>query len=85
MRFIYKTLLDEKEKKEERDGMQMQRESGRNASSLGWHVLRNSRSINHGRAVRGYIVRGGVSESIHSDCFKKKSTRKRMNLLIKCL
>jgi len=71
MRFIYKTLLDEKEKKEERDGMQMQRESGRNASSLGWHVLRISRSINHGKVVLGYKYRVGVSESIHSDCFKK--------------
>ena len=85
MRFVYKTLLDEKEKKEERDGMQMQRESGRNASNHGWHVLRISRSINHGRAVRDYIVRGGVNESIHSDCLKKKIVKQRMILLIKCL
>lgn len=64
MRFVYKTLLDEKEKKEERDGMQMQRESGRNASNRGWHVLRISRSINHGKSVLGYKYRVGVSESI---------------------
>jgi len=72
MRFVYKTLLDEKEKKEERDGMQMQRKSGRNASILGRHILRISRSINHGRAVLGYKFRVGVSESIHSVCLKKK-------------
>jgi hypothetical protein len=85
MRFIYKTLLDENEKKEERDGMQREMESGRYASNPDWHVLRNSRSINQGKVVLGYKYRGGVSESIHSDCFKKKITRKRMNLLIKCL
>jgi hypothetical protein len=45
--------------------MQMQRESGRNASNLGWHVLRISRSINHGRVVLAYISRAGLSESIH--------------------
>jgi hypothetical protein len=72
MRFIYKTLLDEKEKKEERDGMQREMESGRNASILGWHVLRNSRSINYRRVVLTYKSRVGVSESIRSDCFKKK-------------
>jgi hypothetical protein len=33
IRFIYKTLLDEK-KKEEKDGMQPKRASGRNASSI---------------------------------------------------
>jgi len=80
--FVYKTLLDEQEKKEERDGMQMQRESGRNASILGRHILRISRSINHGRAALSYKFRVGVSESIHSVCLKKKIARKRMNLLI---
>lgn|GEM_PF-4776356 len=44
--------------------MQRQRESGRNASNLGWHVLRNSRSITHGNAVLVYILRVEVSESI---------------------
>ncbi len=70
MSFIYKTLLDEKEKKGERDGMQMQRESGRNASIPGWHVLRNSKSINHGRVVLGYKLRVGVIESIQWLCLK---------------
>ncbi len=51
--------------------MQMQRESGRYASILGWHVLRNSRSINHGMVVLGYKYQVGVSESIHQ-CFLKK-------------
>jgi hypothetical protein len=46
MRFIYKTLLDEKEKKEERDGMQREMESGRYASNRGWQILRNFKSIN---------------------------------------
>jgi hypothetical protein len=64
--------------------MQMQRESGRNASNLGWHVLRISRSINHGRVVLVYINTMRVSESIHSDCLEKKIVKQRMNLLIKC-
>lgn len=70
MRFIYKTLLDEKEKKEERDGMQREMESGRYASILGWHVLRNSRSIKLGRVVLAYKYRYGVSESIQWLCLK---------------
>jgi hypothetical protein len=65
--------------------MQMQRESGRNASNPGWHVLRISRSISHGRVVLRYIFRVEVSESIHSDCLKKKIVKQRMILLIKCL
>lgn len=64
--------------------MQMQRESGRNASNLGWHVLRISRSINHGRVVLVYINTMRVSESINSDCLEKKIVKQRMNLLIKC-
>jgi len=64
--------------------MQMERESGRNASNLGWHVLRISRSINHRMAVLGYICRVEVSESIHSNCLEKKIVKQRMNLLIKC-
>jgi len=63
----------------------MQRESGRNASNLGWHVLRISRSINYGRVILGYKYRVGVSESIHSDCLKKKIVKQRMILLIKYL
>jgi hypothetical protein len=59
-----------KNKKRKRDGMQMQRESGRYASILGWHVLRNSRSINQGMVVLGYKYQVGVSESIHRLCLK---------------
>ncbi len=70
MSFIYKTLLDEKEKKGERNGMQRELESGRNASIPGWHVLRNSKSINHGRVVLGYKLRVGVIESIQWLCLK---------------
>jgi hypothetical protein len=56
--------------------MQMQRESGRNASSLSWHVLRISRSINHVRVVLVYISRVGLNESIHSACLKKQQCRR---------
>jgi len=52
--------------------MQMQRESGRNASNRGWHVLHNSRSINHGRVVLGYKSQAGVSESINRLCLKRE-------------
>jgi hypothetical protein len=45
--------------------MQRELESGRYASSPGWQILRNSRSINHGRVVLGYKHQGEVSESIN--------------------
>ena len=52
--------------------MQRQRESGRNASNRGWHVLRNSRSIKPGKAVLIYIIQERVSESIHWCCLKNE-------------
>lgn len=51
-------------KKEERDGMQSEDESGRNASTPGRHVPRISRSIMYRMVVLGYIVQVRVSESI---------------------
>jgi hypothetical protein len=60
--------------------MQMQRESGRNASNLGWHVLRISRSINHGRVVLAYISRAGVSESIRNLCLKREGRLEPLNI-----
>ena len=53
----------------------MQRESGRNASNRGWHVLRNSRSIILGKAVLIYIIQERVIESIHSDGLKRRFVR----------
>lgn len=50
----------------------MQRQSGRNASNRGWHVLRNSRSIILGKVVLIYIVQERVSESIHWRCLKNE-------------
>jgi len=52
--------------------MQRQRESGRNASNRGWHVLHNSRSIKPGKAVLIYIIQERVSESIHWCCLKNE-------------
>jgi hypothetical protein len=43
--FIYKTLLDEKKKRGERDGMNRIRKCGRNASINGWHVPRSSSQL----------------------------------------
>ena len=59
-----------KKKKEERDGMQSEHESGRNASNPGWHVPRISRSIIQAMVVLTYISQGGMGESIHRGSFK---------------
>lgn len=59
-----------KKKKEERDGMQSEHESGRNASTPGWHVPRISRSIVQRMVIQIYIAQWEVSESIHRLCLK---------------
>ncbi len=41
-------------------------ESGRYASSHGWQILRNFRSITLGRVVLAYISQAGVCESIRN-------------------
>jgi hypothetical protein len=52
-------------------------------AELGWHVPRNSRSIDEGMAVSAYICIMRVSESIHSPCLKSHIVDKRNTFEIK--
>lgn len=74
-----------KKKKEERDGMQSEHESGRNASTPGWHVPRISRSIVQRMVIQIYIAQWEVSESIHRRCPTNENQTSKVILLIKYL
>ncbi len=63
--------------------MQSEHESGRNASTPGWHVPRISRSITQAMVVLIYISQGRMGESIQRRCLKNNTQASKVILLIK--